>query len=59
MSSGWVCPACARVWAPHIGSCSPCNQATPVVRTYENAGPRILPVHPSRWNYTADDVSYT
>ena len=54
MSSGWVCPACARVWAPHIGGCSSCNQ-TP----RKTAGPRAASLHPSRWNYTADDVSYT
>lgn len=25
MRSGWTCPVCQRVHAPHIDECGPCN----------------------------------
>lgn len=24
--TGWICPRCSRVWAPHIHQCRTCNE---------------------------------
>lgn len=56
--TGWACPACERVWAPHVSACGPCNQIAqtrnqfrfvidrPVPQTHSPCSPAVPDTQP-------------
>lgn len=67
--TGWSCPKCSRVWAPHIAACGPCNQGvasypsfgtpgTPFNPPYPVTCGQVLPEWRPTWNFNGDDLSY-